>query len=144
NEVCTANSQCCSGLCTFADNTNTLKRCAKNGSCLKDGEVCGGQGASQNCCNSDCKTTSIGVKRCFGGAACKAAGASCTQCDDCCSHVCAPNGGSPTGFSCAATCLPLAGMSCNAPGDCGSPLLTCTTNADCCVGTCVFGFCGSS
>ena len=168
-EPCSADLDCCSwdsdgshhaGAC--APDSGGVKRCQKMTSCLADGEVCGGQGASQNCCSAhgnvkNCWATSTGVSRCFvQPTVCKDAGTPgsptpCTVPDECCSHVCVPNPNSPTGFACIGACLPQAGQDCSVM-TCGAGLScvnnvcvntpTCTADADCCNGAlCQNGSC---
>jgi hypothetical protein len=159
-EPCVNDLDCCSdvvdgtahpGAC--APDSSGVKRCQKMTSCLADGEVCGGQGASQNCCAAhgnvkNCWPTSSGVSRCFPQGQCLAAGppgspTPCTVPDECCSNICVPNPGSPTGYACAGACLPLSGQDCSAMS-CGAGLSCinnvcinqpqCTSDADCCTG----------
>jgi len=118
---------CCSGLCE--PDSAGINRCAKDTPCLEDGEVCGGSGASQNCCSGGkpgCKNTISGVPRCVGIAACKPAGDVCGACDQCCSQVCVQDANNV--FRCADTCV--------AQGN------GCSTDADCCDnGACIEGTC---
>jgi hypothetical protein len=167
NDVCTSDKQCCTGSCGAPDSLG-LKRCNKMGpltggaNCLADGDVCGGLGASQNCCNggkSSCRKTSDGVSRCFptGGGACFAAGVACSLCDQCCSHLCLPNAGSTTGFSCGSMCIPLGSGTCTVDTDCCAGAVCqggiCVTSGETCIGLggpcmqtsdCCFGACTSN
>ena len=162
DDVCTSDLECCSGSCGTAD-ADGVRRCVRAQNCQPDGDVCGGNGASQNCCNggkANCVNTSDGVKRCEpnAGGACYPAGHACSLCDSCCSHVCIP-GASTTGFVCAASCVPLNSGTCTADSDCcdggacqngvcvptGTTCTpiggTCQQTSDCCKGSCVGGFC---
>jgi len=159
-EPCVADLDCCSdyvngtlhpGAC--AADSSGVKRCQKMTPCLADGEVCGGQGASQNCCaaqgnQKNCWPTSSGVSRCFAKGVCLDAGTAanptpCTVPDECCSGICVPNPNSPTGFGCQGACLPVGGQACSAM-TCGAGLSCvnnvcvddppCTADADCCTG----------
>jgi hypothetical protein len=131
DDFCTQNQDCCSLKCGSPD-TYGLRRCDKL-NCLPDGDVCGGLGASENCCNGGkavCHKTSTGVSRCqanFGGT-CYAIGHSCAFADECCNHLCLPDPNSSTGFSCGTACIPLNQG-------------TCTTDTDCCSGVCQSGIC---
>jgi hypothetical protein len=163
DDVCTSDKQCCSGSCGAPDNLG-LRRCARAQNCQPDGDVCGGNGASQNCCSggkANCQKTGDGVSRCVPnfGMACFGAGHACSLCDSCCSNVCLPDANSVTGFSCAASCIPLNQGTCTADSDCcpggvcqegkcvpsgqGCAGLgaACQQNADCCLGTCIAGKC---
>jgi hypothetical protein len=163
DDVCTSDVECCSESCGAPDSFG-VRRCAKVGNCLPDGDVCGGLGASQNCCNGgkpNCIKTSDGVSRCLPneGAACYPAGHPCALCDSCCSHVCLPGA---TGFTCAATCLPIGGSVCTSDSDCCAPGVcqdgvcvqggppcapigaACMVSSDCCNGSCIGGFCAPS
>jgi hypothetical protein len=166
-DVCASDTQCCSGSCGAPD-ADGVRRCNKVGpntggkTCLADGDVCGGLGTSQNCCNggkASCLNTSDGVSRCFPNpGACYPAGHACALCDSCCSHVCVPSG--PGGqFQCAAACIPVGNGTCTSDSDCcaggvcqegkcvpsGSKCVAtggaCTQTADCCNAACVGGFC---
>src|SRR6185437_7923998 len=99
DDVCTSSTECCSGSCGTAD-ADGVRRCVKAQNCVPDGDVCGGLGASQNCCSGGkavCVNTSDGVSRCVpnAGGACYPTGHACSLCDSCCSHVCLPG---PNGF----------------------------------------------
>jgi hypothetical protein len=162
-DYCTKDKDCCSGKCGTADSSG-LRRCDRVGSCVPDGDVCGGLGASQNCCNggkSGCHTSSTGVSRCIAnyGGACYSAGAACSLGDECCSGICLPDPSSTTGFSCGATCIPLGAGTCTTDADCctgglcqsgicqsgGSSCVAlggdCSSTAQCCAGSCASGTC---
>jgi len=164
-------TECCSGSCDFADNDHTvptLYRCAKRTACLQPGEICGGQGASNNCCESaelGCQPTIDGLMRC--SPFCRSAGAECYFfSDECCSHICVPDprclaspplpGCSSTGFQCSGECLPITGQACTGDpgqGTCADDLMyctggvctnnpPCTSDSDCCSsGRCQNGNC---
>jgi hypothetical protein len=160
DDVCTSDGICCSGSCGTAD-ADGVRRCVRAQSCLPDGDVCGGLGASQNCCNggkASCLPTGSGVSRCFpNNGACYPAGHSCSLCDSCCSNICVPD--STGALKCAASCIPLNTGTCTSDSDCCSggacqsgtcvpSGLTCTPiggkctlDSDCCSGPCVGGFC---
>ena len=163
NDVCTDHKQCCSGQCGGPDLLG-LRRCERAQNCVPDGDVCGGQGASQNCCTGGkamCQKTGNGVSRCVPnfGQACYGAGKACSLCDSCCSNVCIPDMNSPTGFACAAMCIPINQGTCTADSDCcaggvcqkgicvpsGRPCVglggSCMFTSDCCVGSCLGGKC---
>jgi hypothetical protein len=90
-EVCltrntSSSKECCSGSCDYADNTHTELRCSKRTSCLQPGEVCGGQGASQNCCNPSANGCTKNGNACTSGSQC------CTgYCDTVTTHTCVDN-----------------------------------------------------
>src|SRR5205814_1775118 len=74
-------------LCGAADSLG-LRRCQNPPSCQPPGEVCGGLGATQNCCcprgQDCCRNTITGVPRCFAQAQGACIPTSCTsnnQCD---------------------------------------------------------------
>jgi hypothetical protein len=135
-EICTKNEDCCSIFCGSPDALG-LRRCERPDNCLPDGDVCGGLGVSQNCCNGGklaCHKTANGVSRCYPtyGEPCLATGEACQIADQCCSKVCIPSSDPTKPYTCSAGCLPL-----------GSG--TCTTDADCCTGGyCRQGVCESS
>jgi len=163
NEVCAQDQDCCTGSCGTPD-ANGLRRCANVLTCVADGNVCSGSGASQNCCSggkANCQPTATGVSRCWPsvGGACASDGASCSFADQCCGHSCRPDASSATGFSCASSCLAAGTGNCTYDADCcagsvcqkgvcqaGGPLCAsigglCTTTSDCCSGTCTNGTC---
>jgi hypothetical protein len=165
-DTCTKDKDCCSGKCGTPDAAG-LRRCDKVGSCVPDGDVCGGLGASQNCCSGGkdgCHKTITGVSRCVPnfGTTCYGTGHSCSLADECCSFVCTPDPTSPTGFSCNASCIPLGSGTCTTDADCCSGGLCqggvckpsgstcvpvggkCTSTVDCCFGSCVGGFCSGA
>jgi hypothetical protein len=144
NDVCADDLQCCSGSCGTPD-SDGVRRCVRAQNCVPEGDVCGGNGASQNCCpaqggpggKAECIKTSDGVSRCVAnaGGACYPAGHSCALCDECCSHICLQQQQSDGGlgaFVCATQCIPLNGG-------------TCTSDSDCCSGgVCQDGTCKPS
>jgi hypothetical protein len=167
DDVCTANFECCSNECGTPD-ADGVRRCSKTGlSCVPDGDVCGGNGASQNCCNggkNSCVKTSDGVNRCLPtvGGACYPTGHACALCDECCSHLCVPqavDGG--MALVCGSSCIPIGSGTCTADSDCCaggvcqdgicaqsgsqcSPLGgACVQSSDCCQGICVGGSCSA-
>jgi hypothetical protein len=163
NDVCTSDASCCSGKCGAPDALG-LRRCQNPVNCLADGEVCGGQGASQNCCNggkSHCVKTVNGVSRCLGtaGGACYQNGQACHFGQECCSGLCLPDASSSTGFSCGTKCVAIGSGTCTSDADCCTGGLCqagicvqsgqscsslggmCTTSADCCVGGCLNNAC---
>jgi len=93
DDLCAFDAECCSGACR-ADGTTLdgrpIKRCANAQSCLPVGEVCGGQGASSNCCpdgggRTGCESTGAGFSRCLGGTpGCTLPAQACTTTTQCC------------------------------------------------------------
>lgn len=163
SEVCTDDKQCCSLKCGPADGQG-VRRCARVGNCIPDGDVCGGLGASQNCCTGGkqgCHKTANGVSRCFPnfGGMCLGDGKPCQFADQCCGRTCLPDANSPSGFSCGSKCVPIGMGTCTQDADCCtggvcqagicrdggqkcSPLGgKCAVGADCCAGLCVNGSC---
>jgi hypothetical protein len=164
-EPCKADLDCCSfydpngnhaGAC--AAGSDGILRCQKTTPCLADGEVCGGQGASNDCCSKvgavkNCWQTSTGAARCFPQGACIPAGSNqeCSTPDQCCGHICVLVPG--VGYRCQAACLPLSGQDCSAMS-CGAGLTCvgnvcvnnppCSADADCCSGLCQNGNCVTS
>jgi hypothetical protein len=157
-EICTTNLDCCSeydlsgnpiaGAIACAAGPDGILRCQKTTSCLQNGEICGGQGASSNCCAANgsdkhCYNTSAGVQRCSVQGACIPSGSAqeCATPDQCCSHVCVLVAG--VGYRCQSACLPESGQSCAAM-TCGAGLSCvngrctnnppCSADADCCNG----------
>jgi len=122
--TCTANTQCCSGLC------DSSGRCALGSSyCIQTNDVCY---HANDCCGGICTApngqpvTGSNPGLCSqpssGGVNCTAVdGTVCPggSCGSCCSRLCAPYG--PTGVN---ICQPAQG--CRVEGD------LCRTNADCC------------
>jgi hypothetical protein len=166
-DICTKDQDCCSLKCGAPDpKAGGMRRCERYGNCLPPGDVCGGLGASQNCCDGGkaiCQKTSTGVSRCWPnyGGACFPDGAECHMSDECCSHLCLPDSTSSTGFRCGAQCIPLGSGTCTTDADCCSPGVCqngvcleggstcvplggpCLITSDCCIGICQGGFCAA-
>ena len=93
DELCSSDSECCSGACQEAGTTSDgrpILRCANAESCLPVGEVCGGGGSSSNCCpngggDTGCEPTGGGFRRCLGGdGSCTLPTFECETTDECC------------------------------------------------------------
>ena len=168
DELCDSNGECCSGSCLEAGRTadgRPIMRCANADSCLPAGEVCGGLGASSNCCpngggDTGCEPTGSGFRRCFGGenGTCTLPGQECTSADECCNDPypnlgCEPRAGTTTNVCClgqgeacafgdvccCGVCAPdVAGalVCCPQVGSCTADGQTCTMDSDCCSGDC--------
>lgn len=166
DELCRTDGECCSGSCeangTTADG-RVIMRCANATSCLPAGEVCGGSGASSNCCpngggDTGCEPTGGGFRRCFGGenSTCTLPSHECTSTAECCldpfpnvmcqpgrdgTNVCCLSQGEACAFGdvcCCGVCAPDAAgaLVCCPPPPCLPDGATCTMPSDCCAGTC--------
>jgi hypothetical protein len=141
---CSSRADCCSGLCEPVDGTATRACLA---TCLPPGAACQ---RADDCCSFGCNA---GV---CGGPECLQEGSNCTANSQCCSNLCDPAQGNKCSLDPAASCRPT-GEDCNSGGGspcCGTcngasqrcdpgsgpcrPLGTvCTTQADCCHGSCM-------
>jgi hypothetical protein len=125
--VCTASTQCCSGLCTSSG------RCALGSSyCIQSGDICY---HANDCCGGICSAPNGQAVASSNPGLCQqptSGSVNCTgvdgslcpggSCGSCCSRLCAPYG--PTGID---ICQPARG--CRVEGD------LCRSNADCCGAT---------
>jgi hypothetical protein len=167
DELCKTDGECCSKKCSQQGTTldgTPIKRCANASSCLPAGEVCGGQGASSNCCpngggDTGCEPTGGGFRRCFGGenTTCTLPGQVCVNETECCNDpypnlVCMPRTGTtmPTvccladgqlcafgDVCCSGVCTPaMDGMLRCGAMSCVMSGGNCTTDGDCCAGNC--------
>jgi len=168
NELCSSDGECCSGSCEQSGTTadgRPITRCANDGSCQPVGEVCGGSGATSNCCpngdkNTGCEPTGSGFRRCLGGdGACTLPTFECETTEECCKDAypdieCQPPtderaGGSDLcclddGLECAfgdVCCSGVCALDGTGTLRCGSMCVSdggsCTTDADCCGCGCV-------
>jgi hypothetical protein len=164
DEPCRSDGECCSGACEMAGaaaDGRPIFRCANAGSCIPAGEVCGGAGATMNCCpngggGTGCEPTSTGVSRCLGGdGTCTLPGEACTSTEMCCTETypditCAPGRGGanvcclPDGAECdlgdtccGGVCVPDAGGVLRCGATCVEDAMPCTTASDCCGCACV-------
>lgn len=122
---------CCSTACLDSSGTGTPV-CQRLGGCLVQDEVCS---IDASCCSGVCEDRGTGtdgrpIRRCANADSCLPPGEVCG--DGGASSNCCPNGGGDTGCEIAAEGIRrcFGGM----PG-CTMPSETCTTDADCCVGT---------
>jgi hypothetical protein len=173
DDLCTSDADCCSGACRqsgMATDGRPILRCANVQSCLPVGEVCGGQGASSNCCpngggDMGCEPTGAGFRRCFGGGSmCVLAGDTCPgpmgetccglppglQCVDNDMNATTPNVCClPDGVSCAFSslccngqCVPDSTGALHCGSTCVNEGGACSAGADCCNGCCsINGIC---
>jgi hypothetical protein len=164
DEPCTSDAQCCSGGCeargTAADG-RPLMRCANTGSCVPGGEVCGGAGATSNCCpngggDTGCEPATTGVRRCLGGDdTCTLPTHECTSTEECCTDtypdiecsvgrggamICCLPDGAECDFGdvcCGGICTPGADGVLRCGDMCIPDGGACTAAADCCGCACV-------
>lgn len=138
-EVCRADVDCCggaSGGCVIVDTAAGLGRCAVQEGCAAAGEICrvtGDTAATRACCGDEagrslCRPAGgAELDRCAterAATVCVANGEPCATPEECCSGVCAPEGG-----------VLVCSASCRAEG------VGCTRAADCCGGECDDGTC---
>jgi hypothetical protein len=161
-DLCKKNADCCgaagSGVPGDGNVTceipagQTIGVCRNPLSCNPEGNICHYKADSiyqctssstrNDCCDalgakSDCKLDGLGVPRCNGGGACKAAGQACAYSGDCCGGLpCVPNpSGSTPPYVCGSvTCEP-SGATCTIDGDCCKGL-TCNKPPGSASGTC--------
>ena len=122
------------GTCSDPNPNNCPSGQSCGNDCVPEGNVChykGVGGCSSNairndCCSAPgnkgmCQLDSLGVPRCYGLAACVAAGGDCADSADCCNNLpCIPDSSGHLKCLSGATCVPSGGI--------------CTTTADCCTG----------
>ena len=164
DEPCRGDGDCCSGVCEAAGTTadgRPILRCANADSCIPAGEVCGGAGATSNCCpngggDTGCEPATTGVSRCLGGdGTCTLPGRECTMTSDCCTDaypeiMCAPGrtganvcclaDGAECDFGdtcCGGICAPDASGVLRCGATCVPDAMPCTAAADCCGCACV-------
>jgi hypothetical protein len=171
DEACRTDSECCSGACNAAGTSadgRPIMRCANVGSCIPAGEVCGGSGATSNCCpngggDTGCEPASTGVRRCLGGdGSCTLPGDACDMTSDCCvdafpeitcaegvggTNVCCLPDGEECAFSdicCGGVCAPGSDGVLRCGATCVADAMPCTADADCCGCACISDGAGGS